>query len=1133
MGRANRKRIGRKGWGKQTPEEAIQKAREAAKKSPRDVNVWKVLGERLCNANQYEEAIQALEEALQLDSEDPQALALLGRAEHRLGNVKRAIELLHKAVESQDDYAFAHNYLAYLYRYESNFEKSLKYSKLACVHAPDNFHYYITLGNAYEGLHDFDNARSAYEQSLSINGNNFSALNNLGNIEKAVGNLDAAIRYYEKAHEVSGEYCFAYSNKVVTLHYHPDISAEAITRACRQWNEIFAPKAIVKRAKPKFSSPDKVVRLGLFSDGFRRHPVGYMITRAVSLLSNSSFELFFYTSNNDEDGITAMLKGVARKWKGVQHLSDEAFSELIVHDQIDILLDLTGHNSGNRMLAIAKEPAPVIVKWVGGLINTTGVEAIDYLISDSIETPSGVDSDYSEKLIRLPDDYICYSPPRHAPPVSPLPAKEKGYITLGCFNNPSKINDVVLREWAKILDELDNSRIYLKGMQFSDVSFAQRVKGKLVEFGVEEWRVTVEGPSGHKELLSCYNKVDIALDPWPYSGGLTTCEALLMGVPVVTLPGPTFAGRHSATHLVNAGMPELVVNSWEEYRERAVELASDLDSLATIRQHLRQVLLESPVCDAPRFARHLTTALRAIWQRYCEGKAPAALTFDKEGWATFEGESEPVEIIEPEALEAESNRFRWNFTGKVIVIDSGAKLMRSGAVDGLAKLGAFGIVAFDPASRIATPERFANRDDVQLFPHASLGNGEPATLYATLDPAASATLEPLPAESLEPEQEKATQVLTKLSVNTVSLDSIEGLESLDWLILDEHNDAMAILENGVHALKDTLLLQVRLAFQPTHHNQPSFAQVSHWASQHGFRFYRFNDECHRSLMPESVPAAYRQATELHSADALYLPSHERMASLSDNQRMKLAFLLDTVFGAKDAAYRLLAEADEEKAEQCLFSLGYYKEPREKSGVPDDEKGVSGMAVPDAPFMTSSERTLFKRSLESARNYFEFGSGGSTVWAVEEGLTAYGVESDRQWVSGLKEKLGEFCKVVAVDIGPTREWGYPVSMENSDRFGSYSREIFNHSHGFDLILVDGRFRVACTIAAIQHILANGADPGKARIFIHDFWNRPHYHVVLEFLEVVERSESAGIFKVKDDVDHRQLEKVWADYAAVPA
>src|SRR5690606_2409774 len=171
------------------------------------------------------------------------------------------------------------------------------------------------------------------------------------------------------------------------------------------------------------------------------------------------------------------------------------------------------------------------------------------------ETPADVDHLYTEKLIRLPDDYICFEPPIYTPPVGSLPAKSKGYVTFGCFNNASKVNDVLLEQWAVILSSVPNSRLFLKSHGYASTYLCERIKAFFSERSITEDRIRLEGPSPHRQLLDCYNDVDIALDPWPYSGGLTTCEALIMGVPTITLPGPTFAGRHSATHLFNAGMP--------------------------------------------------------------------------------------------------------------------------------------------------------------------------------------------------------------------------------------------------------------------------------------------------------------------------------------------------------------------------------------------------------------------------------------------------------------------------------------------------------------------------------------------------------------------------------------------------
>lgn len=265
--------------------------------------------------------------------------------------------------------------------------------------------------------------------------------------------------------------------------------------------------------------------------------------------------------------------------------------------------------------------------------------------------------------------------------------------------------------------------------------------------------------------------------------------------------------------------------------------------------------------------------------------------------------------------------FDWQLKGRLVVVDNAARLPREENFRELMVSNAFGVVAFDPASRVSS-ERVADVEEFQHVPHALLGDGQPATLYATLDAQFSAPLEPLPAEQLPASERSGAAVLTRLPINTLRLDDIEGLASLDWLILDELADAMAVLENGVKALANTLLLQVGVAFQPTHQRQPNFAEVSHWASRHGFTFYRLNNPHHRSLMPERDDIARPQATQLANADALFIPSPQRLASLENEQRQRLAFILDSVFGIHDLPYQLLAEIDAEPAERYLKARGY-------------------------------------------------------------------------------------------------------------------------------------------------------------------------------------------------------------------
>jgi len=1022
----------------------------------------------------------------------------LGTALMEAGDPQAAVAPLELQQLGRYDYQ-ANMHLAGIHQQRGRHDEALDYYERSLESLPDALLAQMRKATLLVERRDYDQALAILEPLAEQRPRAVGVLTNLANLYGTMGRFDEAEALYRRAIDLQPDAWLAFSNYYFTAHYNPRHMAKDLFAIGEQWQRRYAP-------------------------------AGLKILGALEHLSPGQFQLYAYSDSLVDDTIARRLKALMHRWHEVPHTSHGDLAQMVRDDSIDILIDMTGHTSGSRLPVIAKEPAPLIVKWVGGLFNTTGVDAVDYLLSDTVETPDGVDDGYIEKLIRYLNDEPGL-----------LPALSNGHLTLGCFNNPAKINEVLLDQWAQLMHALPNSRLLLKGGQYTDVDYCERLHVLMEKQGINRGRVLLEGPAPHKELVANYRRVDIALDPWPYSGGLTTCEALYMGVPVVTLPGPTFAGRHSASHLVNAGMPELVVNSWEEYRERVLGLAADLESLATIRRHLRRVLLESPVCDGPRFARHLTTALRAIWQRHCEDKPPVALSVDKEGQARFAGQSEAVQVVYAKQVEQAREGFNWQLPGKIIAIDNSAKLIREPGFDALRRLNAFGTVAFDPASRVQNLAQFESSEDVQVFPHTVLGDGEPTTLYACLDAAFSSTLEPLPLEQQHGASPQGAKVLTQLPINTIALDSIEGLESLDWLILDDLSDAMAILESGEKALKNTLAIQVRIAFQPTHERQPNLTEIQHWMARHGFRFYRFNDQQHLSHLPDSVLAEKRQATELQSADAIFLPSHDRMNELTDNQHTKLAFLLHTVYGIKDMAYALLAEVDEEKAEEYLIAermVGTKPEPIpapeekaiETSEIPEVE--TQEFPLPDAPFMSPSERSLFKEGLKKSKHYFEFGSGGSTVWAVKEGLTVKGVESDANWVDALKDNLGGKCEVEVVDIGPTKEWGFPVSSQAADRFPEYSKAISAHTSVFDFILIDGRFRVACTMSAILHTLDHADDADQVRIFIHDFWNRPHYHVVLQFLEVLEKVDTAGLFKLSQGVNRADVLSVWEQYAKNP-
>lgn len=273
--------------------------------------------------------------------------------------------------------------------------------------------------------------------------------------------------------------------------------------------------------------------------------------------------------------------------------------------------------------------------------------------------------------------------------------------------------------------------------------------------------------------------------------------------------------------------------------------------------------------------------------------------------------------------ESQANRlwmtddFTWQIKGKIMVLDNRASLIKSGLADQMAATEAFGIVAFDPASEIKDTKQYESSEYIQLFPHALLGNGEPTKLHACVAPEMSSILTPLPAEQLPKRHQLGAKPLAELAINTVALDSIEGLGNLDWLILDDLSDAMSVLEYGKKSLINTLLVQARVVFQPTHQRQPNLAELQHWASRNGFRFYRFHNISQYSHLPEELNARSPCATEQESADVLFLPSHERMAKLSEKERMKLAFILSAVFAAHDMAFELIADVSQSRALEFL------------------------------------------------------------------------------------------------------------------------------------------------------------------------------------------------------------------------
>jgi predicted O-linked N-acetylglucosamine transferase (SPINDLY family) len=356
--------------------------------------------------------------------------------------------------------------------------------------------------------------------------------------------------------------------------------------------------------------PKRKLRIGLLSGSLRAHPVGWLTVAGFEALDPAEFEIVCLVQNVASDTIARRYRAMALGWHEIDLLDDPGLAVLAREQQIDLLVDLGGYGDSGRMAACAYRPAPVQVKWVGMQTHSTGLAEIDWFISDRWETPPELEQHYSERILRLPDGYVCYSPPAYAPDVGPLPAAANGFVTFGCFNNLAKVTPEVIATWARILDLVPAARLVLKTYQFSEPESVTRVREAFSRHGIGAERVELRGASPHREFMAEYNQIDLVLDPFPYSGGLTTCEALWMGVPTVTLPGETFASRHSTSHLSNVGLDEWVARDREDYVRLAVARATDFEALATLRAGLRARAKASPLCNASRFGRNLGVALR-------------------------------------------------------------------------------------------------------------------------------------------------------------------------------------------------------------------------------------------------------------------------------------------------------------------------------------------------------------------------------------------------------------------------------------------------------------------------------------------------------------------------------------------
>jgi protein O-GlcNAc transferase len=568
------------------------------------------LGMQHQQAGQMDEAERLYRSVLAIDAKNADALHLLGLVEQQRGRHQLAIPLLNDAIAARPTAAeFRYNLGNSLLRL-GRIEEAVDTLEAAARVEPTLFEAQHSLGTALMLTGRSNRAVEAFQTALRMK-SSAEAHNNLGLALKDQGDIETAIRHFARAVELRDNYHHAHSNRLYALHFRSSHDGQSIFAAHRAWGERHVDHIeAVARSEVRTSNANRRLRIGYVSPDLRDHPVGRSVLPLIEHADRDAFEIVCFSDSWSNDPIATQIRAGASNFHQTAHLSDERLAHFIALQKIDILVDLTLHMHRNRLLTFARKPAPIQVTFIG-YPATTGLKQIDYRITDRRLDPLGeTDAFNSERLIRLPRSFWCYVPDDAAPPVSELPSMRTKFITFGSLNNPCKMSDAVIDLWSEVLRAVPNSRIMLFVIERENVG--ERFRNFFAKHDIDPSRLDFVSRQSRLDYLNQYSQIDIALDPFPYNGHMTSCDALWMGVPIVSLRGHTSVGRGGESLLASLNLLEFLAHSPKDYVEIATALANDPVRLANLRRSMRDRMLASAICDASGFTRDVEAAYRSM-----------------------------------------------------------------------------------------------------------------------------------------------------------------------------------------------------------------------------------------------------------------------------------------------------------------------------------------------------------------------------------------------------------------------------------------------------------------------------------------------------------------------------------------
>jgi protein O-GlcNAc transferase len=594
-------------------DEAIRFLERAVALDPQTASHAVNLGVALNQRRDFAASESTLRPVLDREPRNPDAAFNLGNALRGLGRTREALACFRLAADSRPGYADALNNLGNAHKELGDFAAAMASFEEALHARPDHVAVLNNAGCLLRTLGRYEEAEVMLRRGLAVDPRHFALHDNLGNVLKDAGELDEAIACFQRSLDIDPSNPATHGNLAYALCFQ-SLQPEPIRAECERWNARFAaPQRRLAEDAARDLSPDRRLNVGYVSADFRDHCQALFTLPLFARHDRGGFRIFCYSSVERPDAYTERIAAHADTWREVRAKDDEEVSRVIRDDRIDVLVDLTMHMSNGRPLVFARKPAPVQIAWLA-YPGTTGMDAIDYRLSDPRLDPEGFEHHYTERTLRLEDSFWCYDPLSDAPPVSAPPALERGHLTLGCLNNPCKLTDRTLELWGGVMRALPAARLLL---MVPEGRHRRRLSERLAARGIDSQRVDFVAFRPRAEYLRTYERIDFALDTFPYNGHTTSLDALWMGVPTVTRVGDTCVGRGGLSQLHQLGLSELAAYSDEAFVDIAVALATDLPRLAALRgSALRARLESSALMDGARFARNIENAYRTAWTRY-------------------------------------------------------------------------------------------------------------------------------------------------------------------------------------------------------------------------------------------------------------------------------------------------------------------------------------------------------------------------------------------------------------------------------------------------------------------------------------------------------------------------------------